>query len=732
MTTSAETAVHVLGIRHHGPGSARNLIRYLDTFRPDILLIEGPSDASNLLEELNPSDFEPPIAILQYDRQAADKAVFFPFTMFSPEWQAIDWAKRNGKNVQFIDLPIGMQLSIEDQTGIRIPTDQTKWFYDPLGSLSREMGYEDVETWWESYFETLESEDIFKGIHELITHMRSPYNNDHPSERINLYREAFMREQIRVHTKKYKAIAVICGAWHTPALAQWDKVSSKDDKNWLDSLSKRKMESLWIPWSYNRISKSSGYGAGVKAPVWYELLMLHGNEAVHHWMAHLSRSLRKEGFEMPPTLSIDASQLSYVLASLRMQSKPGYREIQDASIAVFGYQNEQIMNLIQDQIPIGDRIGKVPEYSKKLPIQIDFELQCKRLRLATDLKHTDIIARDLDLRKENHVLISAFLHQLNLIQIPWGKLVKTSNSWGTFKESWTLQWDPQYYFNLVEASTWGVTIRDAVIKKTIDRLNRLDLPELVELLHQVLDAGLEDLIDPLINHIGDQSHINQDVFMLIKTFNKVSRLKIDGHARNYNLKALEQLIHDIYIYTNTMLTRQVKYMDPNSSLSLFKDIVQMDQFVNTLDPNRADPLWKKTILEIASEIRDVNAISGACFRLTLDKGLWKGEEVATHLLSIFSGGDQLQCVSFWLNGFLQDNFLILLYDEVLFSTLQNWIENLSEEAFIANLPLLRSAFESCDQPLKVKIFQKVGGKEHDLFTSQPDLPEAWEDWLSRL
>ncbi|MDT9288262.1 DUF5682 family protein, partial [Limnospira sp. PMC 1298.21] len=90
----------------------------------------------------------------------------------------------------------------------------------------------------------------------------------------------------------------------------------------------------------------------------------------------------------------------------------------------------------------------------------------------------------------------------------------------------------------------------------------------------------------------------------------------------------------------------------------------------------------------------------------------------------------LYCVGYWLNGFLQDNFLILLYDEVLFSTLQKWLENLSEDDFVANLPLLRSAFDSCDQPLKVKLFQKAGGKSHELYTSQPDLPEAWEAWLS--
>ena len=37
--------VRVLGIRHHGPGSARALLRALAELEPDTVLIEGPADA---------------------------------------------------------------------------------------------------------------------------------------------------------------------------------------------------------------------------------------------------------------------------------------------------------------------------------------------------------------------------------------------------------------------------------------------------------------------------------------------------------------------------------------------------------------------------------------------------------------------------------------------------------------------------------------------------------------
>jgi hypothetical protein len=44
-TPPPPSTVHVLGIRHHGPGSARSLGAALAALAPDVVLIEGPPDA---------------------------------------------------------------------------------------------------------------------------------------------------------------------------------------------------------------------------------------------------------------------------------------------------------------------------------------------------------------------------------------------------------------------------------------------------------------------------------------------------------------------------------------------------------------------------------------------------------------------------------------------------------------------------------------------------------------
>src|SRR6516225_6578583 len=74
--------LHLLGIRHHGPGSARAVLAALDAADPAIVLIEGPPDAGDMI----------------------------PFAA-SPQRQAMRWALAKGRPVRFIDLPMSIRLA---------------------------------------------------------------------------------------------------------------------------------------------------------------------------------------------------------------------------------------------------------------------------------------------------------------------------------------------------------------------------------------------------------------------------------------------------------------------------------------------------------------------------------------------------------------------------------------------------------------------------------------------
>ena len=105
--------IHLLGIRHHGPGSCRNIVEELERIRPDLILLEGPMEAEALMPFIADGQMEPPVALLGYQPDAPQNAVFYPFADFSPEWQALRYALRENVALRFFDLPLAHSLAFE-------------------------------------------------------------------------------------------------------------------------------------------------------------------------------------------------------------------------------------------------------------------------------------------------------------------------------------------------------------------------------------------------------------------------------------------------------------------------------------------------------------------------------------------------------------------------------------------------------------------------------------------
>src|SRR5262249_5676847 len=150
-------------------------------------------------------------------------------------------------------------------------------------------------------------------------------------------------------------IAVICGAWHTPALTNMP--TAKSDDAVLKGLPKTKTAAAWVPWSYERLSYRSGYGAGVDSPVWYELLWEKRAALGAQWLTRAARLLREEDIPVSSAHVIEACRLAESLAALRGRPVPGLAEYSDAAISVLGAGDAGNLQLIHRRWHFGDRLG---------------------------------------------------------------------------------------------------------------------------------------------------------------------------------------------------------------------------------------------------------------------------------------------------------------------------------------------------------------------------------------
>src|SRR5262249_38479788 len=148
---------------------------------------------------------------------------------------------------------------------------------------------------------------------------------DIPLSTLDQRREAFMRKSIRAaRSEGFERIAVVCGAYHTPALA--DMPPARKDDEILRGLAKVKTSAAWVPWSYERLSYASGYGAGVESPVWYELLWERRGALGPEWLTRAARLLRQDDVPASSAHVIEACRLADALAAVRGRAVPGLVE----------------------------------------------------------------------------------------------------------------------------------------------------------------------------------------------------------------------------------------------------------------------------------------------------------------------------------------------------------------------------------------------------------------------
>src|SRR5579883_2019241 len=521
---------HLFGIRHHGPGSAASLVAALDRLDPAAVLIEGPSDANDLLRFAALPGMRPPIALLLHATDEPKLASFFPFAVFSPEWRALLWALARARPVRFIDWPAAHALAVRKERAAAVTPDATQADEpevdapeadvppprDPLEAIAKISGHSDGEAFWNAMVESVGgSPDVFPIIEAAMRELRdaqaaSAVTLDRRRED-DERREAFMRLQIRQALDTTDgAIAVVTGAWHVPALRT--EHSAAADRALLRGLPKLKTTAAWVPWTEARLATASGYGAGVISPGWYGHLWSQADGAgrwpnardlAASWLSKVATMLRTEGQQASTASVIEAVRLAIALAGLRGHAMPGLAEMRDATLSALCHGEEAPARLIETRLVLGDRVGQIDDGVPQMPLAVDLARWQRRTRLVPEALESEIA---VDLRSEAGLLKSTLLHRLDLIAVPWGRLVDAQAGRGTFREVWKLAWQPEFSVRLAEALVHGPTIELAAGgAAAAQAAASAGVADLTNLVRRCLLADLPDAAQVCIDQIGRAS-----------------------------------------------------------------------------------------------------------------------------------------------------------------------------------------------------------------------------------
>ncbi|MEZ0299475.1 MAG: DUF5682 family protein [Candidatus Methylacidiphilales bacterium] len=447
----------------------------IQRLRPAAVLIEGPSDFNNRIDELF-LEHQLPIAIYTYvawddkSRQGA----YYPFCDYSPEWQALFAARECGAVVRFIDLPYAA-LSRHDRRTHRYSDGRLRGSHY-VREMCRALGVEDFDDAWDLIAEQdpdLPAAEIYKRLEEYCGNLRRLDTEADETRDFDLQREIYMAAHIRRAWTEFgkDRVLVVTGGYHTSGLRTMLADTSDNDMDtnvrFPDGIVERGI--ALTPYTFQRLDSLRGYDAGMPSPGFYQTSWTHrpSDPPVHvTLLTEVVQKLRQLKQVASTADLIGVETCARSLAMLRGHARVWRRDLTDAIVAVLvkdDVEDTHPFVLTMQAVLRGNQRGKLAPGSPLPPLVRDIQKKLAEANLTPDIpvRHLEVPLTD------SHSLArSQLLHQLRILQIPGfhqtgGVDFAKREDLTSLIETWAVQWKTEQDSAMIEASRFGSALDEA-------------------------------------------------------------------------------------------------------------------------------------------------------------------------------------------------------------------------------------------------------------------------------
>lgn len=712
--------ISVFGIRHLSPAGAYHLRQFLTEKNPRLVLVEGPSDFNDQLDDMVRMETKPPIAVLAYTKQAPVRTILYPFAEYSPEYQALLWCYEQEKKVRFIDLPSEVFLALPSR--IRPDAEQgEEGRMSVYEALDKQTGEDGQETFWERVMEhTRDAAGYREGAAAFGKNLRELTAGREDDWAEIIVREAYMRRQIQNALQEGFApeeIVVVTGAYHVEGLTEGEPMSEQE----IDALPRTEASHTLMPYSYYRLSTRAGYGAGNKAPAYYSLLWEALSREEPHLTAYsyLSRIAgyeRKSGNPVSPAQTIEAVRLADALAKLRGSQIPALRDLREAAITLMGGGSFSSVSLAVADTEIGTSIGALPEGVSRTSIQEDFYRQLKELKLE---KYRDLTAQDLtlDLRENRNVKSeksafldlsrSSFLHCLRVLHVSFAALQKNSQENATWAEKWVVRWSPEAEIELVEAALKGDTVMQAASFVMKERTTQApSMKEISQVIEDAFTCGMSEAVCYATAALQAMAVEAASLEELAASADRLSFVVRYGDIRRLDISPLPPILKQIF-YRSCLILPAACVCDDNGSKAVLTAVERLNAAALAHD-FLDEEAWLSALRETAQR-DDLNTkLSGFATAILLERGQIGAKQLKLEVRRRLSKGVPADLGAGWFEGLAMRNRYALIARLSLWESLDEYLDTLDSDEFKRALVFLRRAFADFSSMEKDGIAENLG------------------------
>lgn len=704
-------------VRHHSPNTARHLRDVLRARRPKLVLIEGPPDCNGLVEHVVAAKTKPPVALYTSWREGdARFASWYPLLPYSPEYVALRTARELGADVVFVDLPHYAIPETPEE-----PTEAAMAGSSFFQALARAAGYRTFDEAWDSLFELRPHPDAEAFRRDLATFCAASRATTDPA-RISsdgtLPRERFMWRTIRAELARRQLdeadAIVVCGGFHL--------FLDRQDPEPPPPIQVGTVYATVAPYSYFRTSELAGYGAGNRAPRYYQRLweaLEAGRSPDDAMVEEVCAALaagRKAGEALSSADAVSIAQVSRGLAALRRRPFPSLDDVHDAIVTCCckgdpRSEGEHLLRAI-GEAAVGTAVGRVTDAIGRLPLVHDFHNQLHDLDLGEVVGRDRRTVLELDRRDPLAARRSAFLHRVAQIGIPLAELADPGGAGTVFKEKWRASWSPKVEQALIEHNLYGDSVEAAAAARLEEEVAQQGAAagEVVGRWRRAVDMDLPALALRLEQTCGAAIDADRRVGSLAQALHHLQVLERHAAFRGLRRDVLEALAVRAFgracfavpdaanvpdeeqpgvLGALSTLAEALLASDGRFDRTLFATNVQTAATLTT------SPFLRGAFLGVLSEIREIPPDALAA-------------EISAYARSRPEA--RLEAGPFLEGVFVVSRTSILLGADALVGAIEELLRAADWDAFVGMLPRLRHAFERLHERQRASFADRVAAR----------------------
>jgi hypothetical protein len=513
-------AVTYIGVRHHSPACARVVAQTIKALRPAYVLIEGPSDFNERIDELF-LGHSLPIALFS---SGSGTASFSPFCDYSPEWSALVAGRAVGARNLFIDLPAWHPAFGERSNRY---ADAELRYTEAMGRLGKAFRTANSDALWDRLFEV----ETTEGLLERLTAYFELLRGESEASGGDQARERYMAQWVRAAEALAAdaAVVVVTGGFHMPAIralaaAAADGTATTAPDPWPTIPAPEPasdgtvpvVSSFLVPYSFRRLDAFTGYQSGMPSPAYYQRLWESGPEVAATALTEsVATRLRERGQPVSTADLIAARTQSEGLAMLRENPAPTRTDLLDGLVSALvsedldqplpwstrGTLTPGAHPAVVEMVAAlsGSRVGRLHPKTPAPPLVHDVAAELERL----DLDHAGIVT--LHLSGSADLERSRTLYRLRVLEIPGYQ--RESGPGGGLDpvdlEEWKVGEDRNRLAALIEAGAHGATLAEAATEVLEARAAKASgAAALAGVLFDTVLSGLSGTADRLIGLIA--------------------------------------------------------------------------------------------------------------------------------------------------------------------------------------------------------------------------------------